>query len=105
MPKTLRLSWYCLFLLLASIGADEGAFAQSYSWAWAQGINGTDDEEVADLATDNATGAVYAVGYTKSNNAISGTLGNVLGGQDAFLVKYSGARPGCGRACHVPWYH
>ncbi|MBL0046322.1 MAG: hypothetical protein IPP33_18615 [Flavobacteriales bacterium] len=79
MPNTLRLSWYSLLLLLASIGADEGVFAQSYSWAWAQGINGTDDEEVADLVTDHATGAVYAVGYTKSNNAISGALGTVIG--------------------------
>ncbi|MBK8341052.1 MAG: hypothetical protein IPK99_14110 [Flavobacteriales bacterium] len=89
--KALRPSWFPLFLLLCAVGAAEGTFAQSYSWAWAQGINGADDEEVADLVTDNGTGAVYAVGYTKSNSVISTTLGTVLGNQDAFLVKYSAA--------------
>ncbi|MBK6755228.1 MAG: HYR domain-containing protein [Flavobacteriales bacterium] len=90
-PKTLRATWFPLSLLLCAVGADQGTFAQSYSWGWAQGINGTGDEEVADLVIDNATGAVYSVGYTKSNGIISTTLGSILGNQDAFLVKYSAA--------------
>ncbi|MBK7239039.1 MAG: HYR domain-containing protein [Flavobacteriales bacterium] len=63
--------------------------AQSYTWAWAQGINGNNEDVVTGVANDNASGAIYAAGYTKSSGAITGTAGTVSGGQDAFLIKYT----------------
>ena len=44
---------------------------------------------VTGVANDNASGAIYAAGYTKSSGAITGTAGTVSGGQDAFLIKYT----------------
>ncbi|MCB0770453.1 MAG: HYR domain-containing protein, partial [Flavobacteriales bacterium] len=89
MPTTLRRS---TILVIATLWwSTQCIDAQSYTWNWGRALASADKEEVTGVATFGSSGAIYSCGYTEGNGFITGTLGSVLGNNDAFLIKQNAA--------------
>ncbi|MCB9194482.1 MAG: HYR domain-containing protein [Flavobacteriales bacterium] len=80
-----------LTLVLSTSVRTVRAQDQPHALGWLKGLIANSDAEVADVTVDPNDGAVYAVGYTKGSGLIAGTLGQVLGDRDAFVIKFNAA--------------